>query len=154
MRFRRRAPGLETLGLGFYGKLPQFGDFVAKGATSDDVRALDGWLQAGLKLLAAAPLPAIEEDYDEAPPIQFLFPPQGAPVRLHERLAESEERLLAYLREGLVAALPDLPDPEYSARVVLASGRELLRMRLLEPRAATHERLLALVRRMRVSGGS
>ncbi len=35
-----------------------------------------------------------------------------------------------------------------SARVLQAAGRELLQLRLTDPEAATHERLLALARRL------
>lgn len=83
----------------------------------------------------------------------FLFPPQGAPVALHDRLEESDAVIRAFLRHGLELAFPDTPDPEYVARLVHVSGRELLRMRLEDPDAASEERLLALVDHL-VSQGS
>jgi hypothetical protein len=43
---------------------------------------------------------------------------------------------------------PEIPDPEYTARILNAAGDELLRLRLTDPDAATHERLLAHVRRL------
>jgi len=43
---------------------------------------------------------------------------------------------------------PGIPDPEYTARILNAAGDELLRLRLSDPDAATHERLLAHVRRL------
>ncbi|RRO20778.1 TetR/AcrR family transcriptional regulator [Saccharopolyspora rhizosphaerae] len=79
----------------------------------------------------------------------FLFPPQGAPPRLHQRLAESEELVVQFLQRELERTVPDLPDPEYTARMVHAAGRELLQRRLADPTHATTERLIALVRHVR-----
>ncbi|SFT08149.1 transcriptional regulator, TetR family [Saccharopolyspora flava] len=79
----------------------------------------------------------------------FLFPPQGAPPQLHRRLAESEELVLRFLQQEIEKSLPGLPDPEYTARMVHASGRELLQRRLADPEHATTERLTALVRQVR-----
>lgn len=79
----------------------------------------------------------------------FLFPPQGAPPQLHQRLAESEELVLQFLQQELERTFPRLPDPEYTARMVHASGRELLQRRLVDPTNATTERLVALVRHVR-----
>lgn len=76
----------------------------------------------------------------------FLVPPEGAPPVLHERLAESEAAVLAYFQAGLDQRYPDLPDPEYVARILHAAARELLRLRLTNPEHATNERLGALVR--------
>ncbi len=75
----------------------------------------------------------------------FLFPPQGAPPALHARLEESEAVVRAFLRQGLESVFPSTPDPELVARLLHASGRELLRMRLEDPAEATEERLIALV---------
>lgn len=76
----------------------------------------------------------------------FLFPPQGAPPELHERLAQAQEVVRAYLAGELLRVYPELPDPDYTARVLHAAARELLQLRLSDPEAATHERLHALVR--------
>lgn len=76
----------------------------------------------------------------------FLFPPQGAPPELHERLARAQAVVRGYLVGELLRSYPDLPDPEYTARMVQAAARELLQLRLSDPDAATHERLHALVR--------
>jgi AcrR family transcriptional regulator len=73
----------------------------------------------------------------------FLVPPQGAPPELHERLAAAQTLVRAYIVNVLLAIDPDLPDPEYTARIVNASGDELLRLRLANPQEATTERLLA-----------
>lgn len=43
---------------------------------------------------------------------------------------------------------PQISDIEYTARILHVAGRELLRLRLTEPEAATHERLLAHVQRL------
>jgi AcrR family transcriptional regulator len=78
----------------------------------------------------------------------FLFPPQGAPPELHERLAQAQVAVRSYFTHVLVQINPDLPDPEYTARILNAAGDELLRLRLSDPEAATHERLVSHVRRL------
>lgn len=78
----------------------------------------------------------------------FLFPPQGAPPELHERLARAQVIVRQYFVSVLRQINPDIPDPEYTARILNAAGDELLRLRLGDPEAATHERLLAHVRRL------
>lgn len=78
----------------------------------------------------------------------FLFPPQGAPPELHERLATAQRLVRGYFMDVLRGINPDIPDPEYTARILNAAGDELLRLRLTDPEAATHERLLAHVRRL------
>jgi|SRR5689334_19253305 len=78
----------------------------------------------------------------------FLFPPQGAPPELHERLAQAQAAVRRYFVSVLLRINPEIPDPEYTARILNAAGDELLRLRLTDPDAATHERLLAHVRRL------
>ena len=78
----------------------------------------------------------------------FLVPPQGAPPELHERLAAAQALVRAYIVNVLLAIDPDLPDPEYTARIVMAAGDELLRLRLADPQQATTERLLAHASRL------
>lgn len=109
---------------------------VAEGASPADV----------LLATFAAVLRAV----DEAPATWrlFLFPPQGAPPVLHQHLAVAQDVVLQFLEAEIVRAFPDLPDPGYTARVVQASGRELLCLRLTEPEQASDERLLALVRQL------
>jgi AcrR family transcriptional regulator len=63
----------------------------------------------------------------------FMFPPQGAPPELYARLAQSEAVV---------------HDPEYTARILHAAGRELLRLHLSDPQTATVERLRTFVRRL------
>lgn len=79
----------------------------------------------------------------------FLLPPEGAPPELHQRVAASQDSVRLYLRHELVRMFPDLPDPDYTARIVYATGRELLCLRLTDPDEATTERLRAVVRHMR-----
>ncbi len=78
----------------------------------------------------------------------FLFPPEGAPPELHQRMLASEERVRAQLASALLGIDPAMPDPEYSARVLQAAGRELLQLRLSDPTNATDDRLLALAERL------
>jgi AcrR family transcriptional regulator len=78
----------------------------------------------------------------------FLFPPQGAPPELHERLAQAQVVVRQYLVSVLLSINPEIPDPEYTARILNVAGDELLRLRLSDPESATHERLLAQVRRL------
>src|SRR4051794_18005104 len=78
----------------------------------------------------------------------FLVPPQGAPPELHERLAAARTMVRASIANVLLAIDPDLPDPEYTARIVNAAGDELLRLRLTDPQEATTERLLAHASRL------
>ncbi|GAB2551704.1 TetR/AcrR family transcriptional regulator [Nocardia heshunensis] len=79
----------------------------------------------------------------------FLFPPEGAPPQLHQRLAQSRDLVRAFLEKELLQAFPNLPDPEYTARILHAAGRELLQSRLTDPAEATTDRLVALVRLLR-----
>ncbi|MFD6224205.1 TetR/AcrR family transcriptional regulator [Nocardia asteroides] len=79
----------------------------------------------------------------------FLFPPEGAPPELSQRLAESQEIVQRFFRAELEQAFPDLPDPEYTARIVQAAIRELLQLRLSDPEHATVARLGALIRQIR-----
>ena len=71
MLFRRKSSNL-VVDLGFYGKLPQFADFVQHHATHEPVRALDEWLQAGLAALRASG-EGIADDYGEVPHVRFLW---------------------------------------------------------------------------------
>lgn len=82
----------------------------------------------------------------------FLFPPEGAPPELHARLAESQAAVREFLMRELLRANPQLHDPEYTARIVHAAGRELLQLRLSDPQSASFERLRTLV--LRLSSGA
>lgn len=99
------------------------------------VRALDG-------VLAAV-------DTNPATWRLFLFPPQGAPPQLHTRLAQSQELVRDFLTAELLRIDPEVHDPEYTARILYAAGRELLQLRLSDPENATRERLRALLENLR-----
>ncbi|MEC4611666.1 TetR/AcrR family transcriptional regulator [Tsukamurella tyrosinosolvens] len=79
----------------------------------------------------------------------FLLPPEGAPPALHERLAESRDAVVAFMELSLRSTFPGIEDPEYLARVVHATARELLCLHLTDPENATVERLTGLIRRLR-----
>ena len=77
----------------------------------------------------------------------FLFPPQGAPPVLYARLAHSQAVVLEFFVSELLRINPQLHDPEYTARILHAAGRELLQLHLSDPQTATVERLRTFVRR-------
>jgi len=78
----------------------------------------------------------------------FLFPPQGAPPELYARLAQSQAVVLEFFVRELLRINPALHDPEYTARILHAAGRELLQLHLSDPQTATVERLRTFVRRV------
>lgn len=78
----------------------------------------------------------------------FLFPPQGAPPELYERLAQAQNVVLQFFVRELLRHNPELHEPDYTARVLHAAGRELLQLHLSEPTSATGERLRTFVRRL------
>src|SRR3954469_8973648 len=114
--------------------------FVEAIAHTDEDRT-DVFAETSARVLRAA----------DAPPATwrlFLVPPQGAPPELHERLAAAQTLVRAYIANVLLTIDSDLPDPEYTARIVNAAGDELLRLRLANPQEATTERLLAQASRL------
>jgi AcrR family transcriptional regulator len=78
----------------------------------------------------------------------FLFPPQGAPPELYARLAQSQAVVLEFFVKELLRHNPRLHEPEYTARILHAAGRELLQLHLSDPQNATAERLRTFVRRL------
>lgn len=78
----------------------------------------------------------------------FLFPPQGAPPELYARLAQSEAVVIEFFVRELLRRTPEVHDPEYTARILHAAGRELLRLHVSDPQTATVERLRTFVRRL------
>ncbi len=78
----------------------------------------------------------------------FLFPPQGAPPELYARLAQSEAVVIEFFVRELLRTTPEVHDPEYTARILHAAGRELLRLHVSDPQTATVERLRTFVRRL------
>jgi len=77
----------------------------------------------------------------------FLFPPQGAPPELYARLAQSQAVVIDFFVRELLRINPQLHDPEYTARILHAAGRELLQLHLSDPQTATVDRLRTFVRR-------
>jgi AcrR family transcriptional regulator len=78
----------------------------------------------------------------------FLFPPQGAPPRLYARLEQSQAVVIEFFVNELLRRNPSLHEPEYTARILHAAGRELLQLHLSDPQNATGERLRTFVRRL------
>ncbi|BBZ71729.1 hypothetical protein MPRS_28220 [Mycobacterium paraseoulense] len=78
----------------------------------------------------------------------FLFPPQGAPPELYARLAQSQAVVLKFFVTELLRINPHVHDPEYTARILHAAGRELLQLHLSDPETATVDRLRTFVRRL------
>ncbi|OBF78853.1 TetR family transcriptional regulator [Mycobacterium sp. 852002-51163_SCH5372311] len=78
----------------------------------------------------------------------FLFPPQGAPPELYARLAKSQAVVNEFFVRELLRHNPALHEPEYTARILHAAGRELLQLHLSDPQTASQERLRTFVRRL------
>lgn len=83
----------------------------------------------------------------------FLVPPQGAPPELHERLARAEDAVRGFITRELLRSIPDMADPDYTARIVYAVGRELLQLRLSDPDEASPERLRAILGSLQLNAG-
>jgi hypothetical protein len=56
--------------------------------------------------------------------------------------------VLQFFVDELLRRNPGLHEPEYTARILHASGRELLQLHLSDPQTATQERLRTFVRRL------
>ncbi len=78
----------------------------------------------------------------------FLFPPQGAPPELYARLGQSQAIVLEFFVRELLRHNPALHEPEFTARILHAAGRELLQLHLSDPQTASGERLRTFVRRL------
>jgi AcrR family transcriptional regulator len=78
----------------------------------------------------------------------FLFPPQGAPPQLYARLAQSQAVVNEFFVNELLRRNPALHEPQYTARILHAAGRELLQLHLSDPQSASGERLRTFVRRL------
>jgi AcrR family transcriptional regulator len=78
----------------------------------------------------------------------FLFPPQGAPPQLYARLAQSQAVVNEFFVNELLRRNPALHEPQYTARILHAAGRELLQLHLSDPLSASGERLRTFVRRL------
>ncbi|MED5814027.1 TetR/AcrR family transcriptional regulator [Mycolicibacterium sp. 050232] len=75
----------------------------------------------------------------------FLFPPEGAPPELHARLTKAQSVVREFLRRELLRTNPGQRDPELTARVMHAAGRELLQLRLSDPDNASPDRIRTFV---------
>ncbi len=117
----------------------QFAEAVAQGRKPADARPFAAVFDGVLRAVDAHP----------ATWRLFLIPPEGAPPELHQRLAEAQAIVRQFLEGELRRAYPKLKDPEYTARIIQAGGRELLQLRLRDPEAATTERLLLLLQSFR-----
>ncbi|UQE75264.1 TetR/AcrR family transcriptional regulator [Gordonia sp. PP30] len=137
----------------------QFGDvpglFVAliererSRAAQQFAAAVAGAAGRGAARLSAV-LAAMIGAVDDAPGTWrlFLVPPEGAPPEYHAQLAASQAVVQQYLTATLAGLGPELVrDPELTARVLQAAGREVLQFRLFDPESATTERLLAFAAR-------
>jgi AcrR family transcriptional regulator len=78
----------------------------------------------------------------------FLFPPQGAPPQLYARLAQSQAVVNEFFVNELLRRNPALHEPQYTARILHAAGRELLQLHLSDPLSASGERLRTFVHRL------
>jgi hypothetical protein len=67
---------------------------------------------------------------------------------LYARLAQSQAVVIAFFVRELLRSNPALHEPEYTARVLQAAGRELLQLHLSDPQTASGERLRTFVRRL------
>ena len=56
--------------------------------------------------------------------------------------------MLEFFVKELLRRNPELHEPEYTARILHAAGRELLQLHLRDPQTATVERLRIFVRRV------
>ncbi|BBX88769.1 TetR/AcrR family transcriptional regulator [Mycolicibacterium boenickei] len=75
----------------------------------------------------------------------FLFPPEGAPPELHARLTKAQSVVREFLKRELLRTNPGQRDPELTARVAHAAGRELLQLRLSDPENASPDRIRTFV---------
>ncbi|MFG2004152.1 TetR/AcrR family transcriptional regulator [Spirillospora sp. NPDC048911] len=111
----------------------------------------------GFREAAARPVPPGEDPFtsalagvldaaDAAPATwrMFMFPAEGGPPELHERLAQAR----AVTRSHLQKITGHHADPDLSIRVLHAVADELVRLRLTDPDAYPADRLLAQARRI------
>jgi type VI secretion system ImpM family protein len=76
----------------FYGKLPNFSDFIRYNAGGSEVRALDRWLQEGLYAAAHYFGQDWNGAYERAPAYHFVFSPEDAGVLLVGILQPSRDK--------------------------------------------------------------
>ncbi len=80
------------MGLAYFGKLSSRADFVRYNATGPAFRALDDWIQHGLRLAAAKKYDDFDRAYDSAGPSCFLFRPSGGFSPLVGAIRPSRDR--------------------------------------------------------------
>ncbi|WP_018180701.1 TetR/AcrR family transcriptional regulator [Jongsikchunia kroppenstedtii] len=112
--------------------------FLAATAQTDAADATPPLIRTFMAMLDAV-------DADPATWRLVVLPPEGTPPALHERLATAQQFVLTYIEQRLVSAIPGLRDPELTAHLFHAAGRQLLALRLKDPTFATPERLRALM---------
>jgi type VI secretion system ImpM family protein len=76
----------------FYGKLPNFSDFVRHNASGAEVRALDRWIQEGLYAAAHHFDRGWNEAYERTPAYRFVFSPDDSAHFLIGVLQPSRDR--------------------------------------------------------------
>jgi AcrR family transcriptional regulator len=122
----------------------QFAEAISGSGSRSDSRSDDATEPRSFVLAFEGVLAAV--DAHPATWRLFLFPPQGAPPELYTRLAQSQAVVLEFFIGELLRMEPQLNEPEYTARILHAAGRELLRLHLSNPQAASPQRLRAFVR--------
>jgi AcrR family transcriptional regulator len=75
-----------------------------------------------------------------------LIPPEGAPARMRERIAEGRAAVIAQLTEALREGVEPSPDPELTAWTLSAFADQAVRLLLTDPRRYPPERILAHAR--------
>ena len=83
----------ETLPVGYFGKIPQHGDFVRHQAGGAALRAMDAWLQEGLRFAAARLGSAFDDAFDALATCAFYFAPRRAERVLAGVLQPSRDRV-------------------------------------------------------------
>ncbi|HEY6906473.1 MAG TPA: type VI secretion system-associated protein TagF, partial [Ignavibacteriaceae bacterium] len=64
----------EEIVSGYFGKLPEFNDFIKFNAGSPDILFIDSWLQEGLAQVKSKFKSEWKEKYDSLPPTGFFIP--------------------------------------------------------------------------------
>lgn len=59
---------------GYFGKLPNFADFVSFNSANDEIRNFDQWLQKGLMIAKSRLINKFDETYPAMPVYRFIFP--------------------------------------------------------------------------------
>lgn len=62
---------------GYFGKLPEFGDFIKYNSGNDEILVIDKWIQEGLSLAELKPKNEREKIYRKSLPFRFFYPFAG-----------------------------------------------------------------------------